>query len=428
MSGDTKMRVLILTVTAGNGHNACAKAMAKQLAEGGAEVKIIDYFTTWSTPRERWTVDDGYNLACTYALRVYNACYRMQKRLPPERRYSKKMLAQKLGLCVAEELLQVIDDFRPDVIYCTHFYPAIAICDMRLIMDIPAKLYLTTFDFNLCPFWEAAAGVDYLNLSTYDIEAECFRRGYKKEQLLYCGIPVDSKFLQPADKAASRGKLGLNADMFTIMIMFGGGQWSGGRKIFRQVMRALEKAPSPAQIIMINGRNEKDRRKLESALVDGTYKGHRIVNVGFTDEIETYMAASDIIVTKLGGTGATECINMLLPIVAAERLLPQQEADNAVYLREKGAALTYRNTGELGRHIVRLMTDKEFYEGMRAAQAELRLGGVQELADHILSQPKAVYKQGTLCRPDLKKAVYAAMDMEDKKARDGLRKKIKNKK
>ena len=74
------------------------------------------------------------------------------------------------------------------------------------------------------------------------------------------------------------------------------------------------------------------------------------------------------------------------------------------------------------------MTDKEFYEGMRAAQAELRLGGVQELADHILSQPKAVYKQGTLCRPGLKKAVYAAMDMEDKKARDGLRKKIKNKK
>lgn len=97
MSGETKMRVLILTVTAGNGHNACAKAMARRLTEGGAEVKIIDYFTTWSTPRERWTVDDGYNLACTYALRVYNACYRMQKRLPPERRYSKRCLPKSSG-------------------------------------------------------------------------------------------------------------------------------------------------------------------------------------------------------------------------------------------------------------------------------------------------------------------------------------------
>lgn len=425
MNGENKMRALILTVTAGNGHNACAKAMAEQLTAGGAEVKIIDYFTTWSTPGERWTVDDGYNLACTYALRIYNFCYRMQKRRPPERRYQKKMLAQKLGLCVVRELLQVIDEFRPDVIYCTHFYPAIAICDMRLIMDIPAKLYLTTFDFNLCPFWEAAVGVDYLNLSTYDIEDDCLRRGYKKEQLLYCGIPIAAKFSRPVQKSASREKLGLDADMFTIMIMFGGGQWSGGRKIFRQVMRALEKAPAPAQIIMINGRNERDRRRLERALVDGAYKGHRIVNVGFTDEIETYMAASDIIVTKLGGTGATECINMLLPIVAAERLLPQQEADNAVYLREKGAALTYRNTRELSRHIVRLMTDKEFYEGMRAAQAKLRLGGVKELAAHILSQPKAEYKQGTLCRPDLEKAVYAAMDREDKKERAALRNKDK---
>ena len=139
------------------------------------------------------------------------------------------MLAQKLGLCVAEELLQVIDDFRPDVIYCTHFYPAIAICDMRLIMDIPAKLYLTTFDFNLCPFWEAAAGVDYLNLSTYDIEAECFRSGYKKEQLLYCGLPVDSKFLQPADKAASRVPPGLTTYLFTLLQQLLARPHAGGR-------------------------------------------------------------------------------------------------------------------------------------------------------------------------------------------------------
>ena len=36
-------KVLILTVTAGNGHNACAKGMKRKLeSTGDCEVKIID--------------------------------------------------------------------------------------------------------------------------------------------------------------------------------------------------------------------------------------------------------------------------------------------------------------------------------------------------------------------------------------------------
>lgn len=413
-------RVLILTVTAGNGHNSCAKAMAAQLTACGAEVKIVDYFTSWHTPYQRWTVDDGYNLACTYALRVYNACYKAEKRRPPQRRYSRKVLAQKLALCVEEELLALLDEFRPDVIYCTHFYPAVAIGDARLVTDIPAKLYLTTFDYTLCPYWDGAIGVDYINLATPDFVDECLRLGYRREQFLYCGIPVAAKFSEEIEKPAARRELGIAEDMFTVMVMFGGGQWSGGYKIFRQVLAAVEGAPAPVQIIMINGRNKKDKDRIDRLLDNGMYKGHRIVNVGFTDRIELYMSASDAIVTKLGGTSATECINKLLPIVAAEKLLPQQEADNAVYLRARGAALTYKNTAQLSAHLLHLMTDDKFREGIKEAQRALRLGGIKELAEHILSQPYAEYS-GPILTKGIKKRIYAAMDERDRLARRSLK-------
>ena len=40
-------KVLILTVTAGNGHNACAKGMKRKLeSTGDCEVKIIDLLKT----------------------------------------------------------------------------------------------------------------------------------------------------------------------------------------------------------------------------------------------------------------------------------------------------------------------------------------------------------------------------------------------
>ncbi len=411
---ERKKRILILTVTAGNGHNACAKAMQAELEAAGAEVRTVDFLKEWSDDLTVWTVDKGYNIAAAYFLYVYNASFRRLKQRPPEKRYMLG-LAQKISLSGAEGLLREVYSYRPDVIYCTHLYPAIAITDMRLLTAIPAKVYITTFDYTLSPFWESCIGVDYLNLPSEDFAEESRRLGYRDEQFLCCGIPVASKFLAPMDKAKARTQLGMRA-MFTVMVMFGGGQWSGGQKIFKSVVRALEGVP--AQIVMINGRNEREKRAIDREIAAGEYKDRPIVNVGFTDKVDVYMAASDVIVTKLGGTGASECIDRLLPIVAAQRLLPQQEAENADYLTQRGAALTYRTEKELRAHLLHLMSDPEFYEGVRAAQAKLRKDGVTALAAHILSQPYADYEHIALPeRENFKRELSRLLKEADKAIR-----------
>lgn len=383
-------KALILTVTAGNGHNACAKAMAAQLTKAGVEVKIIDFLKEWSDGKTVWTVDKGYNIAVANFLPTYNASYRRLNRRPPERRYMIGWV-QKVALSAIEPLLKEVYAFQPDIIYCTHVYPAIALSDLRMFTPVPAKIYVTTFDFTLCPFWECCIGVDYINLATEDMRQELVRRGYKEEQFVCCGVPVDEKFLAPIPKDEARAKFGMQKDLFTVMIMFGGGQWNGGYKLLRQVVRALRGVP--AQIVMINGHNKHEKEKIDKKLKRGAFKEHKIVNVGFTNEVEQYMAASDVIVNKLGGTSATECINRLLPVIAARKLLPQQEADNADYLSERGAVLTYRNQKELNECLWKLRNDKEFYEGMRAAMEKLRKGGVKALAEHALAQPRADYSQ-----------------------------------
>ena len=57
-------KILILTVTAGNGHNACAMAMKEKLEQlGDVEVKIVDILKEYSTPFNIWVADKGYNIA-----------------------------------------------------------------------------------------------------------------------------------------------------------------------------------------------------------------------------------------------------------------------------------------------------------------------------------------------------------------------------
>lgn len=356
MGKERKRRVLILTVTAGNGHNACARAMAEELERASTEVKIIDYLKVWASRRTVWTVDKGYGLAVAHALPLYNLSYRRLKRRPPEERFQRKF-AQKIALEGAEGLLREVYAFRPDVIYCTHFYPAAALTDLRLILPVPPKVYITAFDFTMCPFWEGCIGVDYINLPSVDLEGEALHLGYRRGQLLFSGIPVAAKFSAAADRCAARRELGLDGNAFTVMVMFG---------------------------------------------------GVRVHSVGFTDRVELYMAASDAIVTKMGGISATERINVGLPIVAAAKLLPQQEADNAVYLREKGAALLYTNERELREQLTALLTDESLRGRMLTAQRAMAGGGVRELAAHIMAQPFAGYGE----EPDflhLRERIAAAM-------------------
>lgn len=356
MGKERKRRVLILTVTAGNGHNACARAMAEELERAGTEVKIIDYLKAWADRRTVWMVDRGYSLSVAHALRIYNRSYRWLKRRPPEERFQRKF-AQKIALEGAEGLLREVYAFCPDVIYCTHFYPATALTDLRLLVPIPAKCYVTLLDYSFNPFWECCIGVDHLNLPTSDLTEKALRLGYRRGQLLFGGIPVAAKFSAAADRCAARRELGLDGNAFTVMVMFG---------------------------------------------------SVRVHSVGFTDRVELYMAASDAIVTKLGGTGATECINRGLPIIAAAKLLPRQEADNAVYLREKGAALLYRNERELREQLTALLTDESLRGRMLTAQRAMAGGGVRELAAHIMAQPFAGYGE----EPDflhLRERIAAAM-------------------
>ena len=111
---------------------------------------------------------------------------------------------------------------------------------------------------------------------------ENLKNGFKQDQLLVTGIPIGEHFATPLDKIETRKKLGIKEDLFTILIMFGGGEWSGITSLFKELMKSYTEE---AQIIIINGRNEDSFNKIEKL---ETPENINVVNVGEDDVTVTF--------------------------------------------------------------------------------------------------------------------------------------------
>lgn len=198
------------------------------------------------------------------------------------------------------------------------------------------------------------------------------------------------------------------------MIMFGGGHWHGGYSIFKMLLKALK--GRKAQIIMINGKDGYCYKTVEQGkLPDGI----KVLNVGFTTEIPTYMSAADVILNKCGGASTTEIINKGVPMLVTEKLVAQERC-NLEYAKSKGVALSFKNAKELKEKLLLLMDDPEKRAEMTKNTLPLRTDAMRELAEFILKQPPADYGDGDAGKIDekeIKKRVKRALKAADKKER-----------
>ncbi len=401
-------KILILTVTAGNGHNACAKAMKEKLETKyqDVEIKIIDLLKEYSSAFNVWVVDKGYSIAIGKLRHLYHWFYEYYISRDPSHRY--KCAAQKIAMSVVEGLYKEINDFKPDVIYSTHFYGGIAITDLRLFYDIPCKVIVANLDYVNSPFWEACIGVDYFIIPNEDFISPSLKIGFNQNQLKPFGLPVNEKFYKDIDKKSARQELKLDSDVFTVMIMYGGGRWGGGFKIFKKVLSCFKERK--VQIIMINGHNKKDYKKISKMNFNSNIK---VLNVGFTNQVDLYMSASDVIINKLGGPSATEMINKKLPAIITPKV-SGQEKHNLTYLLNKGIVKTFKNKKTLQKALFSLMDNKEEYQKIVDNICKLRLNAIDKLAEFIIQQPQAVYDEEYIEKIDYTKVKKNVLKAKNK--------------
>ena len=161
-------------------------------------------------------------------------------------------------------------------------------------------------------------------------EQQALAMGHSRDKVIRAsGMILNPRFYEPIeiDRSEGRGKLGLDPDKPTAMVMFGG----MGSDVMKIIAQRLDQSDLDMQLIMICGKNT----KLAETLRDGTGRMPKFVE-GFTKEIPMYMKLSDWMIGKPGPGSISEAVAMGLPVITERNLwtLPQ-ERYNAEWLLEK---------------------------------------------------------------------------------------------
>lgn len=328
------LKVLIFSASAGNGHNSAANRIRNKFLEEqpDAVVEIVDVYHSYGSKIKSWIIEKGYFFVCKHAVGLYNHFFKKTENKKFENR-------DKLGANgYVEELmfgmLSKIYDFQPDLIVSTYIYASVALANLRRVYNIPVPIASMSLDYGISPYWECIAPyTDMMFLTHEGMIDDYVARGFSKEKLFATGIPIGNQFSNLKGKKECRDLLGLDKDLFTILIMKAGFFPIKEKVIFDN----LKKLDTKIQVVIVNGCDEKSRKKIDK-LIKKYKLSHNIQNLGFTNQISEYFSACDIVLGKAGGLTTTETLTAGIPSLIVNKL-PQQEIYNKDFMVENKCAI-----------------------------------------------------------------------------------------
>jgi len=371
-------RVLILTASVGSGHNRAAEAidlaMRKQLPS--AQIERIDVLDLANRLFRRCYARGYFDLIAKAPHLIGYLYDRLDQPLTAWQRPIDHVRfgLQNLNL---RSLIKKLAGDRWDIVICTHFLPAEIVGAMRRAGRMHCPLAVVTTDFDTHRLWHSRP-CELFFTATPEGKANLTRWGVSPDQICVTGIPVHPKFSQRRGKLVARRELGLDVHRPVVL------QLSGGVGVgpIEQIHRELISIGTPLQIVAVTGRNQSVRSALEA--VDCPRQHDRRI-IGFTDQIDVFMAAADLVVTKPGGLTVSESLCRGLPMVIVDPI-PGQETRNSDFLLENGAAVKVNGLATLKLKIESLLTDENRLDGMREAALRLaRPDAAEAVVDRCLA-------------------------------------------
>jgi processive 1,2-diacylglycerol beta-glucosyltransferase len=373
-------KLLILSVSAGNGHVRAAQALQATASTlpGFTQASHIDAMQHVSTSfRKVYT--SGYLQLINHYPELWSFVHQQTDSTPqtaPSQRL--RRLIERLS---SSDLRRVVRAERPDAIVCTHFLPAELLAREQDKQRLDCPIWVQVTDYDLHSMWLVKGLAGYF-AATEEVGHRMRARGLPADRIHVTGIPVMPAFSQPEaaelDRLRCRAGLGLAADRPVVLIVSGG---AGVGDLPTMAGKLLALADD-FQLVAVAGRNEAARLALEA--LARRHPG-RLLAIGFTNEMQTLMAAADLVVTKPGGLTVSECLAVGRPMLLVSPI-PGQEEHNAGYLMEEGAAwLAYDSIG-LEYKIARLMSEPSRLAGMAAASRRLgKPAAARSVLDRVLA-------------------------------------------
>mgnify|MGYP005764919405 FL=1 len=348
------MNILILSASTGGGHMRASKAIEGYMTQQNKDinVKIVDSLL-YISPILNKTVTGGYVYLATKTPKLYGKLYDLTNK---DHKFAN--FVTRLNNIFANKLLPLIDEFRPDIIITTHPFPTEMVSRLKSKKEINIPLICIMTDYAPHKAW-ISDKVDAYIVANDDMVTKMIAEGVDSRCIYPYGIPVDEVFFEEKEKQLVIEELGLDKNLPTILMMAGS---FGVSNVF-DVYENIIDIDLDFQIILVTGRNQKLYNNFEE-VIGSTPKKTKLIY--FTDEINKFMQASDIIITKPGGLTVTEALACNIPM-AVFNAIPGQEEENAEFLLKHNMAVRISDGNSCRAAIVELLKDSEKLEDMKEA-------------------------------------------------------------
>ena len=353
---NNKKKMLILMSDTGGGHRASAEALDQAIQEkypGRIDVTVMDIWTDHGRGAFRklvplyrslakrpilWRAFYSYGLfpptrmltELDSQIQCYSKFKKAMETADPDFVVSVHPLCQQMPISIVKEMNRKRPSTKPRIPFVT------------IVTDL-GSAHCTWFDPRADAVFVPSEAVRDLALYNHMPAAK----------ILMKGLPIRPAFWKPSrSKAALRRAFNMDADSRAVLLMGGGDGVGGISAIATEVANKLKALDFKTHLTVICGYNEKTKADLTRALVVPTIpapsslpsrqafggllsnwpflfsqrtpaKGLRVSVQGFVRNIDEYMAASDLLVTKAGPGTIAEAMTRGLPMVLSS-FLPGQ--------------------------------------------------------------------------------------------------------
>ncbi len=367
----------LLYVTAGNGHRAAAQALREVLDEEETPNSMVDLLS-FSNFLFSWTYSNVYDFISEHAHLAVKGIYRMTDR---DRRSSRAVkLVDYISLKNVEGFEHFMGDNAQATCICTHFFPASVLSRLKSEGAFQGKFYVVITDYGLHKMW-VTEGPDRYFVSSDNVARELVARGVNPERVSVTGIPVHGKFAVPVEKEKVRTEMKLDPAATTVLFVAS----ALSETAAADLVHRLSRFGRPMNLLVVAGRNKGLLSRLEDIRETPPVNLRKFE---FVNNLQEFMAISDLMITKPGGLTVSEAMSVGIPLLMFNPI-PYQEIHNANYVERHGAGVLASSDRNILTHLEGLYETPERLISMRQKAKKMgRPGAAAAIVREIHSELK----------------------------------------
>lgn len=360
--------VLLLTIDAGGGHRAAARALEAAAQQQAAPFRFqVESFQQVLLPLDVLRRTTGISLEAAYNLILK---HRASVLMVPLLRLLHAGIRVRRRALVAALASWLQEQPRPRAVVSVfpNFNGVLRDAIREAIPGVPLVVVLTDLADYPPRFW-IEPGLDRVVVGSPEAAVQAVELGIPAQRVSQVsGMILHPRFYPaggPQLRERVRAQLGIGPLDFTVCLLFGG---KGSPEMAPLAERLLEQ-DAATRVIAVCGDNPALYQRL-APLAAGA--ASRLRRFGFTDQVAELLAASDLLVTKPGPGSLSEAFHQRVPVVVTRNIhtIPQERFNTELVAR-RGLGVVVGSWREIPAAVARLSHEPQRLEAMRASLAAL---------------------------------------------------------